>query len=69
LQAVIIPREGLFTLVMHGDVNGISEIDDKYPAFPGIGRRLTSWGFPSVQYCAAYEATLLAKEVKRGGYK
>lgn len=69
LQAAIIPREGLLTLVMHGDVDGVSELDDKDPMFPGIGRRLTSWGFPGVQYCAPYEATLLAKEIKRAGYK
>jgi len=69
LQTVIIPREGLLTLVMHGDVDGISDLNDKDPMFPGIGRRLTSWGFPGVHYCATYEATLLAKEIKRGGYK
>jgi Xaa-Pro aminopeptidase len=69
LQAVIIPREGLLTLVMHGDNEGIAELDDKDSLFPGIGRRLTSWGFPGVQYCTPYEATLLAKEIKRGGYK
>lgn len=69
LQAAIIPREGLLTLIMHGDVDGISELDDMDPMFPGVGRRLTSWGFPGVQYCAAYEATLLAKEIKRAGHK
>ena len=52
LQAVIIPREGLITLVMHGDFDVVAELDDKDPAFPGIGRRLTSWGFPGVEYCA-----------------
>jgi Xaa-Pro aminopeptidase len=69
LQAAIIPREGLITLVMHGDVDAISELNDKDPMFPGIGRRLMSWGFPGVQYCAPYEATLLAQEIKRSGYK
>jgi Xaa-Pro aminopeptidase len=69
LQAMIIPREGLSTLVMHGDVDGIAALDDKDPMFPRVGRRLTSWGFPGVHYCAAYEAALLAKEIKRGGYK
>jgi Xaa-Pro aminopeptidase len=69
LQAVIIPREGLFTLVMHGDADAVAELDDKDPMFPGIGRRLTSWGFPGVHYCAPYEAAILAKEIKRAGYK
>ena len=69
LQAVAMPREGLSTLVMHGDVDIVSELDDKDANFPGIGRRLTSWGFPGVEYCAPYEAALLAKEIKRAGYK
>jgi Xaa-Pro aminopeptidase len=69
LQAVVIPLEGPFTLVMHGDADAVSELNDKDPAFPGIGRRLTSWGFPGVQYCAPYEARLLAKEIKRAGYR
>lgn len=69
LQAVIIPRDGLITLVMHGDLDGTAELDGKDPMFPGVGRRLTSWGFPGVHYCAPYEAKLLAKEIKRGGYK
>lgn len=69
LQAAIIPREGPFTLVMHGDVDSIAELGDKDPAFPGIGRRLTSWGFPGVHYCAPYEGVLVAKEIQRAGYK
>ena len=69
LQAVVIPRDGLITLVMHGDIDGVAELDGKDPAFPGIGRRLTSWGFPGVEYCAPYEARLLAKEIKQAGYK
>jgi len=69
LQAVLLPREGLATLVMHGDNDGVTELDDKEPMFPGIGRRLTSWGFPGCEYCAPYEGKLLAKEIKRAGYK
>ena len=69
LQAVVIPREGPFTLVMHGDHEAVAELGDKDPAFPNIGRRVTSWGFPGVHYCAPYEGEMLAKEVKKGGYR
>jgi Xaa-Pro aminopeptidase len=69
LQAMIVPRDGPFTLVMHGDVEGVIELNDKDPNFPGVGRRLTSWGFPGVHYCAPYEAKLVANEIKRAGYK
>ena len=69
LQTVVIPREGLATLVMHGDAEVVVDLDDRDPAFPGIGRRLTSWGFPGVHYCAPYEATLLANEIKRSGFR
>lgn len=69
LQAVVIPREGLITLVMHGDHEAIAELDDKDPVFPGIGRRVTSWGFPGCEYCAPYEGTMLGKEIMRLGYK
>jgi Creatinase/Prolidase N-terminal domain len=69
LQAVVIPREGLFTLVMHGDVDDVSELDGNDPMFPGVGRRLTSWAFPGVHYCARYEASIIAREIKRCGYK
>ena len=69
LQAVLIPREGPFTLVMHGDAEVVSKLDDKDPMLPGIGTRLTSWGFPGVHYCASYEGSIMAKQIKLGGYK
>lgn len=69
LQAMIIPREGPFTLVMHGDVDGVTDLADKDPNFPGVGKRLTSWGFPGVHYCAPYEGTIVGREIKRAGYK
>lgn len=69
LQAMIVPREGLFTLVMHGDHEAVADLADKDSNFPGVGRRITSWGFPGVQYCSAYEGTMVGKEIKRAGYK
>ena len=69
LQAVVIPREGQITLVMHGDHEAVANLDDKDPMFPGIGKRITSWGFPGVHYCAPLEGAMLAKEIKRAGYR
>jgi Xaa-Pro aminopeptidase len=70
LQAVVMPRDGaLSTLVMHGDHEAVAELDGKDSAFPGIGRRVTSWGFPGCEYCSSYEGTMLGKEIKRLGYK
>jgi len=70
LQAVVMPRDGgPSTLVMHGDHEAIAELDGKDSAFPGIGRRVTSWGFPGCEYCSSYEGAMLGKEIKRLGYK
>jgi Xaa-Pro aminopeptidase len=69
LQAMLIPRDGPFTLVMHGDHEVVTDLNDKDPNFPGVGKRLTSWGFPGVQYCSSYEGKMFAQEIKRAGYK
>ncbi|HSV81870.1 MAG TPA: M24 family metallopeptidase [Ramlibacter sp.] len=68
-QALIIPREGPFTLVMHGDFGGDAPLEDKDPAFPGVARRLTSPSFPGCHYCGPYDAKLAAEEIRRSGYK
>lgn len=68
-QALLVPREGLFTLVMHGDFDGDFVLDDKDPAFPGVGRKLTAPSFPGCHYCGPYDAQLIAAEIKRCGYK
>ncbi len=68
-QALIIPREGPFTLVMHGDFGGDALLDDQDPAFPGVLRRLTSPSFPGCHYCGPYDAQLAAAEIRRCGYK
>jgi hypothetical protein len=62
LQAVVMPRDGgLSTLVMHGDHEAVAELDGKDSAFPGIGRRVTSWGFPGCEYCSSYEGRCSAR--------
>ena len=68
-QTMIIPKEGLSTLVMHGDFDGIATMDGSDPAFPGVGRRLTAPSFPACHYCGDYDADLIAAEIKKAGFR
>jgi Xaa-Pro aminopeptidase len=68
-QTMIIPREGPFTLVMHGDFDGIAKLDDRDPAFPGVNLRFTAPSFPGCHYCGPYDAQLIAGEIRKQGYK
>ena len=68
-QTVIVPREGLMTVVWHGAFNEETRLDGKNPEWPGIGLRLGAPAFPGVNYCSAYEAELTAKEVQKRGYR
>ncbi|MGA7455585.1 MAG: M24 family metallopeptidase [Rhodoplanes sp.] len=68
-QTVIVPREGLMTVVWHGAFNEETALDGKNPEWPGIGLRLGAPAFPGVNYCSAYEAELTAKEVQKRGYR
>lgn len=68
-QAMIIPREGWSTLVMHGDFDGVAELNDRDEAFPGVGLRLTAPSFPACHYCGPYDARLVANEIRRRGYR
>ena len=67
-QTVIVPRQGLMTLVWHGAFNEEKTFDGANPDLPGIGLRLGAPAFPGVDYCSAYEAELVAREVMRQGY-
>ncbi len=68
-QAVIVPKEGLMTLVGHGPLNEESTLDGTNPESPGVGRRVSTPSFPSVGYTGRYDAELLAREIKRGGFR
>ncbi len=68
-QAMIIPREGPFTLVMHGDFDGVATLDGKDSAFPGVGLRLTAPSFPGCHYCGDYDAKLVAGEIAKQGFR
>jgi Xaa-Pro aminopeptidase len=66
---MIIPREGLSTVVMHGDFDGVSQLGDKDITLPNVGLRLTSPSFPACHYSGPYDAKLVAGEIRKNGYR
>lgn len=67
-QAVIFPRDGLATLIHHGDFGGRRENDPSTPEFRGIGERFMTPSFPAISYAARYEADIAAKVIRERGY-
>jgi Xaa-Pro aminopeptidase len=68
-QTVILPRDGLMTLVGHGPLGSDTKLDGKDPSLPGVGRRLGTSSFPAVGYTGAYDAELVAKAIQEAGYR
>ena len=68
-QTVIFPRQGLMTLLHNGDKGGQFTLDGSDPTHPGVGRRLTMPSFPAVSYCGGYDAEIIAREIRAGGYR
>jgi Xaa-Pro aminopeptidase len=68
-QTVIFPREGLMTLVCHGRFNEDTKLDGTDPALPGIGRRFGTPSFAAVNYTDGYDAEIVAREIKKGGFR
>jgi Xaa-Pro aminopeptidase len=68
-MTVIFPRDGLMTLVCHGPVNGETRLDDRDPALPGIGLRLTTPSFPAIAYTIPYDAERVAGVIGQARYR
>lgn len=68
-QTVIFPRDGLMTLVGHGRFNEDTKLDGTDPTLPGIGRRFGTPSFAAVNYTDHYEAEIIAREIKKGGFR
>ena len=68
-QTVIFPAEGLMTLVKHGVFNEEKTFDGSNVQLPGIGRQFGTPNFCSVSYTCEAEADLVAREIKRCGYR
>jgi Xaa-Pro aminopeptidase len=67
-QTVLVPRDGLMTLVWHGGFGEAKNFDGANPELPGIGMRFGTPAFPGVNYCSGYEAELVAREVRKHGF-
>lgn len=68
-QSVIFPASGLMTLVKHGRFNEEKTFDGTNDYLPGIGRQLGTPNFCSVSYTCDAEAELIAREIKKCGYR
>ncbi|MSQ50936.1 MAG: aminopeptidase P family protein [Betaproteobacteria bacterium] len=66
--AVLFARQGLMTLVAHGSFDEELNLNGEHPEYPGIGRRVSTSSFPAVGYTGRYDAEILAREIRRGGF-
>jgi Xaa-Pro aminopeptidase len=66
---VIFPKDGLMTLVSHGPIGGERNLDGKDQIWRGVGKALSTASFPAIDYCIVYDPDLVAREVKRAGYR
>jgi Xaa-Pro aminopeptidase len=68
-QTIIFPQAGLMTHVMHGPWHGETTLDGTDPMHVGVGRRLTSPAFPGINYCVGLDPEIVAREIKKSGFK
>jgi Xaa-Pro aminopeptidase len=66
---VIFHRSDLMTVVEMGARDGRAKSDGNDPLNPGVGEFIYSPSFFSVNYTHDYDATFIAQELKRRGYK
>lgn len=68
-HTAILPRDGLMTLVQQGDRGGEKTMDGTVQEFCGVGRRLSTPGFPAIEYCSGYDAEIIAADISKNGYR
>jgi len=68
-STIIFPENETMTVVGHGAFGEDVTLDPASPVMPGIGRRLGAPAFPAVNYTCGYEADLVAREVKKSGFR
>ena len=66
---VIFPKDGLMTLVSHGPMGVERDFEGKDPVWRGVGKWLPTASFPAIDYCIPYDAELVAREIKKAGYR
>ena len=68
-QTVIFPREGLMTLVRHGRFHEDTKLDGNDLALPGHWPPLRHPSFAAVNYTDGYDAEIVAREIKKAGFR
>ena len=63
--SLVFPRETGMALIEQGPFGGLRESSDTELRATGIARRLTTPSYPSVGYTGAYDADLVAAELRR----
>jgi Xaa-Pro aminopeptidase len=63
--SLVFPRETGMSLIEQGPFGGLKESSDTELRATGIARRLTTPSYPSVGYTGAYDADLVAAELRR----
>jgi len=66
---VIFHRDDLMTVVEMGNKDRVTNLGGKDPLNPGVGDWISSPSFFSAAYTHAYDAELVAKDLKRRGHK
>jgi Xaa-Pro aminopeptidase len=65
--SLVFPRDSGMSLVEQGPFDGLKESGDAQLRATGIARRLTTPSYPSVAYTGAYDADIVAAELRRLG--
>src|SRR3954471_17179275 len=66
---VIFPKDGLMTLVSHGPMGVEPDFGGNDHTWRGVGKWLPTASFPAIDYCIPYAAELVAREIKKAGYR
>ena len=66
---IIFPKDGLMTLVSHGPIGAERQLAGKDPVWRGVGLALSTASFPAIDYCIPYDPELVAREIKKAGYR
>src|SRR5262245_7919875 len=66
---VIFPKDGLMTLVSHGPMGVERDFGGKDAVWRGVGKWFPTASFPAIDYCIPYDADLIAREIRKAGYR
>ncbi|MDA8348483.1 MAG: M24 family metallopeptidase [Pseudomonadota bacterium] len=68
-RVVIVHSEDLMTVVEHGSAGEYRKLDGQQPGYVGVGEVYNVATFPSVHFTQDYEAKIVAKVLRRQGYR